>query len=106
MSRIRDIASILTTASSLATDTETAAAITAHNSATTSVHGISNTVDLATKTYVQLNKGVQSGTSVERPTSFYLQMVTYTQIPQQGTLKYIALHMDGKRWEQIHLTLQ
>jgi hypothetical protein len=69
MSRIRDIANILTAANSLATDTETAAAITSHNSATTSVHGISNTASLATQTYVQDNKGIKSGNTASRPAS-------------------------------------
>jgi trimeric autotransporter adhesin len=52
MTRARDVASILTAASTLATDVETAAAISAHNSDTTSVHGITDTADLATSTSV------------------------------------------------------
>ncbi len=51
MTRARDVANVLSTATSLATDTETAAAISSHNSATTSVHGITNTATLATQTY-------------------------------------------------------
>jgi len=98
MSRIRDIASILTTASNLATDTETAAAITAHNSATTSVHGISNTVDLATKTYVQLNKGVQSGTSVERPTSF---LSSNGDVYSNTTTGYLEVYSSTYGWEKV-----
>lgn len=49
MTRARDVANVLSTATSLATDTETAAAISTHNSETTSVHGISNTANLVTK---------------------------------------------------------
>ena len=63
MTRARDVANVLSTATALATDTETAAliatevtnrnsAISTHNSATTSVHGISNTANLATSTSV------------------------------------------------------
>lgn len=52
MTRARDVANVLSTATSLATDTETAAAISSHNSATTSVHGISNTANLATNSSV------------------------------------------------------
>lgn len=48
MTRARDVANVLSTATSLATDTETAAAISSHNSATTSVHGITNTANLST----------------------------------------------------------
>lgn len=51
MTRARDVANVLSTATSLATDTETAAAISSHNSATTSVHGITDTSVLATQTY-------------------------------------------------------
>jgi hypothetical protein len=69
MSRIRDIASILTSASVLSTDVETAAAITTHNNATTSVHGISDTSALATQTYVQNNKGINKGNTASRPSS-------------------------------------
>lgn len=49
MTRARDVANVLSTATDLATDTETAAAISSHNSATTSVHGITNTANLATQ---------------------------------------------------------
>lgn len=69
MTRARDVANVLSTASELATDTETAAAISSHNSSTTSVHGISNTAALATQTYVQNNKGVKSGDTASRPGS-------------------------------------
>ena len=69
MTRARDVANVLSTASDLATDTETAAAISAHNSATTSVHGISNTANLATQTYVQENKGINKGNTASRPAS-------------------------------------
>ena len=98
MSRIRDIASILTTASNLATDTETAAAITAHNTATTSVHGITNTAALATQTYVQLNKGVQSGTSIERPTSF---LSSNGDVYSNTTTGYLEVYSSTYGWEKV-----
>ena len=98
MSRIRDIASILTTASNLATDTETAAAITAHNTATTSVHGITNTADLATQTYVQLNKGVQSGTSIQRPTSF---LSSNGDVYSNTTTGYLEVYSSTYGWEKV-----
>ena len=98
MSRIRDIASILTTASNLATDTETTAAITAHNSATTSVHGITNTADLATQTYVQLNKGVQSGTSIQRPTSF---LSSNGDVYSNTTTGYLEVYSSTYGWEKV-----
>lgn len=69
MTRARDVANVLSTATSLATDTETAAAISSHNSATTSVHGISDTSALATQTYVQNNKGINKGNTASRPAS-------------------------------------
>jgi len=56
MTRARDVANVLSTATALATDTETAAAISSHNSATTSVHGITNTASLATQVYVNSSK--------------------------------------------------
>ena len=69
MTRARDVANVLSTATNLATDTETAAAISSHNSATTSVHGISDTSALATQTYVQNNKGINKGNTASRPAS-------------------------------------
>jgi hypothetical protein len=69
LTRARDVANVLSTATSLATDTETAAAISSHNSATTSVHGISDTSALATQTYVQNNKGINKGNTASRPAS-------------------------------------
>ena len=69
MTRARDVANVLSTATDLATDTETAAAISSHNSATTSVHGISDTAALATQTYVQNNKGINKGNTASRPAS-------------------------------------
>lgn len=69
MTRARDVANVLSTATSLATDTETAAAISSHNSSTTSVHGISDTAALATQTYVQNNKGINKGDTASRPAS-------------------------------------
>ena len=52
MSRIRDIANLFSGSTDAATDAEVAAAVSAHNSATTSVHGITNTASLATSTSV------------------------------------------------------
>jgi hypothetical protein len=69
MTRARDVANILTAASALATDVETAAAISAHNSTTTSVHGIPNTANLATENFVLNNKGVNKGNTASRPVS-------------------------------------
>jgi len=69
LTRARDVANVLSTASELATDTETAAAISSHNSSTTSVHGIANTALLATQTYVQDNKGINKGNTASRPAS-------------------------------------
>jgi hypothetical protein len=69
LTRARDVANVLSTASDLATDTETAAAISSHNSSTTSVHGISDTASLATQTYVQNNKGINKGNTASRPAS-------------------------------------
>jgi hypothetical protein len=78
MTRSRDLAALLTTASDLATDVETAAAISAHNSATTSVHGITDTSALATSTSVSssisthatsANGHVLRGNTASRPAS-------------------------------------
>jgi hypothetical protein len=52
MSRIRDIANLFSANTSAATDSEVSAAISAHNSSTTTVHGISDTSALATSTSV------------------------------------------------------
>jgi hypothetical protein len=51
MSRIRDIANLFSTSTDAATDAEVASAISSHNSATTSVHGIANTSLLSTISY-------------------------------------------------------
>jgi hypothetical protein len=48
MSRIRDIANLFSGSTDAATDAEVSAAVSAHNSTTTSVHGISDTSALAT----------------------------------------------------------
>jgi len=69
LTRARDVANVLSTASELATDIETSAAISSHNSSTTSVHGIANTALLATQTYVQDNKGINKGNTASRPAS-------------------------------------
>ena len=69
MTRAREVANVLSTATSLATDTETAAAISSHNSSTTTVHGITDTAALATQTYVQNNKGINKGNTASRPAS-------------------------------------
>lgn len=53
MSRIRNIGNIFSTDTTIATDVEVASAISDHNLDTTSVHGISDTADLATKTYAE-----------------------------------------------------
>ena len=69
MSRIRDIGNLFSANTSAATDSEVTAAISAHNSSTTTVHGIADTSALATQTYVQNNKGIKSGDSSSRPAS-------------------------------------
>jgi len=69
LTRARDVANVLSIATSLATDAETATAISNHNSSTTSVHGISDTTALATQTYVQNNKGINKGNTASRPES-------------------------------------
>ena len=52
MSRIRDIANLFSGSTDAATDAEVAAAVSAHNSTTTTVHGITDTSALATSTSV------------------------------------------------------
>ena len=78
MSRIRDIANILTSSTAMSTDAEVTAAISAHNSSTTTVHGISDTSALATSTSVSsaisthntaANGHVGRGTTGNRPAS-------------------------------------
>jgi hypothetical protein len=59
----------------LATDTETAAAISSHNSATTSVHGITNTATLATQTYA--DSAVSTHAAISDPHSGYLKESEY-----------------------------
>jgi hypothetical protein len=98
MSRIRDIASILTTASNLATDTETAAAITAHNAATTSVHGITNTASLATQQFVQDNKGIPSGNGTQRPSSF---LSSNGDAFVNTTTGYLEIYNSTYGWESV-----
>jgi hypothetical protein len=71
MTRARDVANVLSTATALATDTETAAAISSHNSATTSVHGITNTSALATQTYA--DSAVSTHASAADPHTGYLK---------------------------------
>ena len=78
MSRIRDIANMLTSSTAMSTDAEVTAAISAHNSSTTTVHGISDTSALATSTSVSsaisthntaANGHVGRGTTENRPAS-------------------------------------
>ena len=52
MSRIRDIANLFSANTAAATDSEVTAAISAHNSSTTTVHGITDTSVLATSSSV------------------------------------------------------
>jgi hypothetical protein len=98
MSRIRDIANILTAANSLATDTETAAAITSHNSATTSVHGIANTASLATQDFVLLNKGVPSGTTAQRPVNF---LSSTGDVYSNTSTGYMEIYNSTYGWEKV-----
>lgn len=78
MSRIRDIANLFSANTSAATDSEVTAAISAHNSSTTTVHGISDTAALATSTSVAsdiashnttANGHVKRGNTASRPAS-------------------------------------
>ena len=78
MSRIRDIANLFSANTSAATDSEVTAAISAHNSSTTTVHGITDTAALATSTSVTsaisthnttANGHVKRGNTASRPAS-------------------------------------
>jgi len=78
MSRIRDIANLFSGSTDAATDAEVASAISSHNSATTSVHGITDTSVLATSTSVSsaisthataANGHSGRGTTANRPAS-------------------------------------
>lgn len=71
MTRAREVANVLSTATALATDTETAAAISSHNSATTSVHGIANTASLATQAYA--DSAVSTHAAAADPHTGYLR---------------------------------
>ncbi len=71
MSRIRDIANLFSGSTDAATDAEVAAAISAHNSATTSVHGITNTSTLATQTYA--DSAVSTHAAASDPHTGYLK---------------------------------
>jgi hypothetical protein len=75
LTRAREVANVLSTATSLATDTETAAAISSHNSATTSVHGITNTATLATQTYA--DSAVSTHAAAADPHASYLKESEY-----------------------------
>lgn len=104
MTRARDVANVLSTATALATDAETAAAISSHNSATTSVHGISNTANLATAASVSssisthntaANGHVGRGNTASRPAS-----------PATGDLYYDTtinnlIRYNGSAWIEI-----
>jgi len=75
MTRARDVANVLSTATTLATDTETAAAISSHNSSTTTVHGITDTAALATST--SLSSAISTHASAADPHSVYLKESEY-----------------------------
>lgn len=96
MSRIRDIANLLTAANALSTDIETAAAIATHNSDTTSVHGITDTSVLATQTYVQENKGIQSGDSDSRPAS-----PANGDVYSNTETGFLEIYSSTYGWEQV-----
>jgi hypothetical protein len=59
----------------LATDTETAAAISSHNSSTTTVHGITDTAALATST--SLSSAISTHASAADPHTVYLKESEY-----------------------------
>jgi DNA repair protein RadC len=63
LTRARDVANVLSTATNLATDTETAAAISSHNSSTTSVHGIADTSILKIEALVSVSSNIVDTTS-------------------------------------------
>ena len=71
MSRIRDIANLFSGSTDAATDAEVTAAIAAHNNATTSVHGITNTSTLATQTYA--DSAVSTHAAASDPHTGYLK---------------------------------
>ena len=75
MTRARDVANVLSTATTLATDTETAAAISSHNSSTTTVHGITDTAALATST--SLSSAISTHASAADPHTVYLKESEY-----------------------------
>ena len=94
MSRIRDIANLFSANTSAATDSEVTAAISAHNSSTTTVHGISDTAALATSTSVAsdisthnttANGHVKRGNTASRPAS-----PANGDIYMNTQLKYVA----------------
>jgi hypothetical protein len=96
MSRIRNIANLFSGNTDAATDTEVAAAISAHNSATTSVHGITDTSSLATQAYVQDNKGIQSGNSSSRPAS-----PTEGDVYSNTQTGFLEVYSGLYGWEQV-----
>ena len=104
MSRIRDIANLFSANTAAATDSEVTTAISAHNSSTTTVHGISDTADLATSTSVAsavsthnttANGHVKRGNTASRPAS-----------PSNGdvyanTETGYFEHYDGTSWSAV-----
>jgi trimeric autotransporter adhesin len=104
LTRARDVANVLSTATNLATDTETAAAISSHNSATTSVHGISDTSALATSTSVSsaisthntaANGHVGRGNTASKPAS-----PTNGDTYANTETGFIELYESGS-WQQV-----
>jgi len=98
MSKARDIANLFSSNTAASTDAEVTAAIAAHNNATSSVHGIANTADLATQTYVQLNKGINSGPLIERPTNF---LSSNGDVYSNTTTGYIEVYSSTYGWEKV-----
>ena len=96
MSRIRDIGNLFSANTSAATDSEVTAAISAHNSSTTTVHGIADTSALATQTYVQNNKGIKSGDSSSRPAS-----PSNGDVYSNTQTGFLEVYSTTYGWEQI-----
>lgn len=99
MTRARDVANVLSTATALATDTETAAAISSHNSATTSVHGISNTASLATQTYAD-NAGSTAVSTHNTSANGHVKRGGTASRPESPSIGDLYYNTDVKDLEQ------
>jgi len=98
MSKARDIANLFSSNTAASTDAEVTAAIAAHNNATSSVHGISNTASLATQDFVLLNKGVPSGTTAQRPVNF---LSSTGDVYSNTSTGYMEIYNSTYGWEKV-----